>query len=138
MIYLLLGTNMGDRQWNLEQAKALLSEALRCDLVCSDIMETEAVGFSGGDFLNQIVAFKKDIRPLDLLDLCQNTEIALGRPRHEAVYDKEGKRIYSDRIIDIDILMFNDLQLESERLTLPHPQVEERPFVKEILKTMIL
>lgn len=138
MIYLLLGTNMGDRQWNLKQAKALLSEALRCDLVCSDIMETEAVGFSGGDFLNQIVAFEKDIRPLDLLDLCQNTEISLGRPRHEAVYDKEGKRIYSDRIIDIDILMFNDLQLESERLTLPHPQVEERPFVKEILKTMIL
>lgn len=138
MIYLLLGTNMGDRQWNLERAQALLSEALRCDMVCSDILETKAVGFDGGDFLNQIVAFEKDIRPLELLDLCQDTEVALGRPRHEALYDKDGKRLYTDRIIDIDILMFNDLHIVSDRLVLPHPQVEERPFVKEILKTMIL
>lgn len=136
MIYLLLGTNLGDRDWNLEQARALLAEELKCDFYCSQVLETKADGFEGPDFLNQILAFDRQIDPLELLDICQRTEVSIGRPPHEAAYDAAGRRIYRDRIIDIDILMFNDLTMKTKRLTLPHPQVESRPFVKEILKTM--
>ena len=45
MIYLVLGSNLGDREWNLEQAKALLAEALKVDMICSQVLETDAVGF---------------------------------------------------------------------------------------------
>jgi len=136
MINILLGTNIGDREWNLEQARALLAQALRCDFHCSEILETAACGFSGADFLNQVIAFQSSVEPLELLDICQKTEIRMGRAPHSAKFDESGIRIYEDRIIDIDILTFNDMTLKSERLTLPHPQVEERPFVKELLKTL--
>jgi len=136
MIYLLLGTNKGDREWNLEEAGALLAEALKCDFHCSEILETKAIGFDGADFLNEVLAFEADVEPLQLLEICQAVEVKMGRATHTARFDEQGKRIYEDRIIDIDILDFNGAQLHTERLTLPHPQVEERPFVKELLKTI--
>ena len=135
MIYLLLGTNLGDREWNLEQAKSLLSQEFRTDMLCSEIMETEAVGFEGPDFLNQIVAFDAPVGCEELLDICQGIEVQMGRPAHEAKFDSSGRRIYHDRIIDIDILFFNDMAVRSDRLVIPHPQVEERPFVGKLLKT---
>ena len=54
MIYLVLGSNLGDREWNLEQAKALLAEALKVDMLCSQVLETEAIGFDGAAFLNPV------------------------------------------------------------------------------------
>jgi len=138
MIILGLGTNMGDREWNLEQARALLGEALRCDMLCSEILETEAVGFEGPAFLNQAVGFEADIEPIELLDICQAVERKMGRPAHKAEFDADGKRIYQSRTIDIDILIFNGLKMNTERLTLPHPQVEERPFVKELLNDLTI
>ena len=133
MIYLVLGSNLGDRAWNLEQAKALLAEALRTDMLCSEILETEAVGFEGPAFLNQAVGFESDIAPEALLDLCQEIEVKLGRPAHEAEYDAAGRRIFHDRTIDIDILRYNDREIHTDRLDIPHPQVWERPYVKEFL-----
>jgi len=138
MIILGLGTNMGDREWNLEQARALLGEALRCDMLCSEILETEAVGFEGPAFLNQAVGFEADIEPIELLDICQAVERKMGRPAHKAEFDADGKRIYQSRTIDIDILIFNGLKMNTDRLTLPHPQVEERPFVKELLNDLTI
>ena len=108
MIYLALGSNLGDREWNLEQALALLAEALKVDMLCSRVLETEALGFAGGAFLNQAVCFESDIAPEALLDLCQDIEVRLGRPRHAPEYDAAGRRIFHDRAIDIDILKFND------------------------------
>ena len=136
MICLLLGSNLGDREWNLEQAKAMLAEELKVDMLCSDVMETDAVGFDGPAFLNQAVCFESDIAPEALLDLCQEIEVALGRPRHAAEYDAAGRRIYRDRTIDIDILTFNDKEINTARLTVPHPQINERPFVKVLLDEM--
>ena len=136
MIYLVLGSNLGDREWNLEQAKALLAEALKVDMLCSQILETEAVGFDGPPFLNQALCFDSSITPEALLDLCQNIEVLLGRPRHEPEYDSEGHRLYHNRTIDIDILKYNDLQIHTDRLTLPHPQLWERPYVKVLLEEM--
>ena len=133
MIYLSLGTNSGDLEWNLDRARALLAEALRTDLICSDIVRTKAVGFDGPDFLNQVVAFQGEIEPEALLDVCQGVEREMGRERHEAEFDAQGRRVYHDRVIDVDILLFNDRKISTPRLTVPHPQVEERPFIRELL-----
>ncbi len=139
MIYLVLGSNLGDREWNLEQALARLSEALKTDMLCSQVLETEAVGFDGAPFLNQAVCFESDIEPEALLDLCQDIEAQLGRPRHEAQFDPEtGRRIYSNRTIDIDILRFNDREIHTDRLTVPHPQLWERPYVQELLNDITI
>ena len=138
MIYLVLGSNLGDRAWNLEQAKALLAEALRTDMLCSEILETEAVGFEGPAFLNQAVCFESDITPEALLDLCQEIEVKLGRPAHEAEYDAAGRRIFHDRTIDIDILLFNGQEIHTDRLDIPHPQLWERPDVKELLNDITI
>lgn len=139
MIYLALGSNLGDREWNLEQAKAMLAEALKTDMLCSQILETEAVGFDGPAFLNQAVCFESDIEPEALLDLCQDIEVQLGRPRHEAQFDPEtGQRVYNDRTIDIDILKFNDLEIHTDRLDIPHRQIWERTYVQELLNDITI
>ena len=136
MIYLAIGTNLGDREWNLDRARALLAEELKTDLICSDILETEAIGFDGPDFLNQVVAFRSDVKPEALLDICQKIEVEMGRPAHEARYDGEGRRIYGSRVIDIDILVFDNLEMTTPRLTIPHPQVKERPYVQRLLSSL--
>ena len=136
MICLLLGSNLGERAENLARARTLLTEKLGVSLQCSGVMRTEAVGFDGAEFLNQAVAFEKEMDPFDLLELTQECEAELGRKPHKAVYDNLGNRVYEDRIIDIDILEFNDLQINTERLALPHPQVWSRPFVKVLLEQL--
>ena len=138
MIYLALGSNLGDREWNLEQALALLAEGLKVDMLCSRVLETEAVGFTGPAFLNQAVCFESDISPEALLDLCQDIEVKLGRPRHQPEYDTAGRRIFHDRTIDIDILKYNDLEIHTDRLDIPHPQVWERPYVQELLNDITI
>ena len=138
MIYLVLGSNLGDREWNLEQAKALLAEKLHADMLCSEILETEALGFEGAPFLNQAVCFESDIAPEALLDLCQDIEVQLGRPRHAPEYDAAGRRIFHDRTIDIDILKYNDTEIHTDRLIVPHPQLWERPYVKELLNDITI
>ena len=138
MIYLALGSNLGDREWNLEQALALLAEGLKTDMLCSRVLETEAMGFDGQPFLNQAVCFESDIAPEALLDLCQDIEVKLGRPRHQPQYDAAGRRIFHDRTIDIDILKFNDLVINTDRLVIPHPQVWERPYVQELLNDITI
>ncbi len=134
MICLLLGSNKGDREGNLAAARDLLSDRLRTGLRCSEVMRTEALGFEGAEFLNQAVAFDKEIDPMSLLELTQACEVELGREPHTAEFDAEGRRVYRDRTIDIDILIFNDLQIHTERLEIPHPQIWSRPFVKVLLE----
>lgn len=136
MIYLLLGTDMGDRRANLDRARELLDKELGVSLHCSPVMETAAIGFDGPAFLNQVVSFDADAEPYDLLRRCQAIEAAMGRKPHKAAYDSEGRRIYSPRIIDIDILHLNGVCMKRADLTIPHPQVFSRPFVKELLAMM--
>ena len=133
MIYLSLGSNLGDRAENLRVARKLLADALKVETVCSSVLETEAIGFAGPAFLNQVLGFESDITPEALLDLCQEIEVKMGRPRHKPAFDAKGERIYEDRTIDIDILIYNDLEIHTERLTIPHPQVETRPFVRTLI-----
>ena len=138
MIYLALGSNLGDREWNLEQALAMLAEGLKVDMLCSRVLETEALGFEGAPFLNQAVCFESDIAPEALLDLCQSVEERLGRPRHEVEFDAAGRRVFHDRTIDIDILKYNDETIRTPRLVIPHPQLWERPYVQELLNDITI
>ena len=107
-------------------------------MLCSRVLETEALGFDGPAFLNQAVCFESDIAPEALLDLCQDIEVRLGRPRHEAQYDAQGRRVFSNRTIDIDILKYNDLEIHTDRLVIPHPQLWERPYVQELLNDITI
>ena len=136
MIVLLLGSNLGDREACLNAACAMLEDALQVDLSRTAVMETEAIGFSGPAFLNMAVAFEAPagLTPVRLLNLCQTVEVALGRPRHKAAYDADGKRVYASRTIDIDILKYDNVECSTARLTLPHPQVYSRPFAAALLK----
>ena len=135
MIVLLLGSNLGDREAYLNAACGMLEDALGVSLMRTQVKETEAVGFRGPAFLNMAVAFEapEALTPLRLLEVCQSVEVMLGRPRHEAAFDADGRRIYSSRTVDIDILKYDDVECATEKLTLPHPQIYSRPFAAALL-----
>ena len=138
MIYLLLGSNLGDREAYLNAACGMLEDALKVSLKRTAVLETEAVGFDGLAFLNMAVAFEapEGLTPIRLLNLCQRVEAALGRPRHKPAFDAGGRRIYSNRTIDIDILKYDGLVRSTKRLTLPHPQIYSRPFAAALLEEL--
>ncbi|MGG0719554.1 2-amino-4-hydroxy-6-hydroxymethyldihydropteridine diphosphokinase [Robertmurraya massiliosenegalensis] len=120
--FLALGTNMGDRYGNLTDAIVLLNEHPEIKLIhSSSIYETDPVGYTEQDpFLNMVIEVKTELTPLDLLDCCLQIEENLGR-----------KRIvrWGPRIIDLDILLYNQENIESEKLFVPHPRMHERAFV---------
>ena len=123
-IYLGLGTNLGDRQENLTRAIEALSLALGTCKAQSSFLETEPWGFeSDNGFLNCVVAFDTELTPTELLDTTERIERELGR----TVKSTGGN--YHDRLIDIDILLYGNTVIESERLTIPHPLMHLRDFV---------
>lgn len=129
IIYIGLGSNLGDGPLNLDVARGLLSQRVGEELCCSDYVESEPWGFSSDNrFTNAVVAFRTELDPLPLLDATQDIERQMGR-RHK---HKAGEA-YTDRIIDLDILLYDDLHYHDERLTIPHPHIEARSFVREPL-----
>ena len=130
---LLLGTNLGDREANLCEALRRLDAAFGGRrLRISPVLQTQACGFTGPDFLNQAVVYSTRRSPESVLRLCKRIERAMGR-KDAPEYAPDGSRIYHDRIIDIDILFYGDIRLSTPLLTIPHPQTESRPFVKDLL-----
>ena len=122
--YLGIGTNLGDRAENLTRAVALISEQVGTVLACSSFMETDPWGFtSDNHFLNAVLAVDTALTPHELLRITQSIERELGR-LHKTI---DGN--YSDRIIDIDILLYEDLTIVSEELSIPHPYILMRDFV---------
>lgn len=135
-LYLALGTNLGDRERNVREALCLLDEAFGCHYTrMSPIVETVAVGFDGPPFLNCIAVYECSASPEEVLSVCKRIEREMGRT-DAPEYDACGKRVYHDRIIDIDILLYGDLELNTPSLTIPHPQVEDRAYIKELLLTL--
>ena len=118
-----LGSNVGDRLGHLRAAVELLGEHGVEVEAASSAYETEPVGeiLDQPDFLNAAVRVTTELEPEPLLDLCKAIEVEQGRmfggPRH------------GPRPLDVDLLLVGDLELETERLTLPHPQVTSRRFV---------
>lgn len=126
--YLGIGTNLGDRTANLHGAVELLNEQAGHVLACSSFIETEPWGFSSDNaFLNAVVAIDTPCTPHELLRITQEIECAMGRT-HKSVGGN-----YSDRIIDIDILLYEDIVINDTDLTIPHPLMWQRQFVYEPL-----
>jgi 2-amino-4-hydroxy-6-hydroxymethyldihydropteridine diphosphokinase len=121
--YLGLGSNVGDRRSNLERAAAALSAHGVEVLASSSVYETEPVGLvlDQREFYNACLRVRTSFQPDELLDVCKAVERELGRP--------EGGVRHGPRPIDVDLLLLDDLQYSSERLTLPHPEVRLRRFV---------
>ena len=127
-VYLGLGTNIGNRTENLTRAIEALSLALGHYTAVSSFMETVPWGFdSDNAFLNCAVAFETELLPEELLDTTERIERELGRTI------KSNGGIYHDRIIDIDILLYDSIIVETPRLTIPHPLMHKRDFVLEPL-----
>lgn len=119
-IYLALGTNIGDRFANLGATLAALPSVVRVS-AASPIYETEPWGYSEQPaFLNQVISAETQLEPLDLLAHLKRLEIELGRtPTFR----------YGPRLIDMDILFYDNILLSVPGLEIPHPRLPERPFV---------
>lgn len=131
MIYLGLGSNIGDREGFLRQAAALLHAHPAIQVMGkSAIYETEPFGYADqANFLNAVLAVEASLSPLELLQVCLETEKQLGRIRDQR---------WGPRTIDIDILLFHDRQICLEQLTVPHPFLRVRPFVLIPLRDLTL
>ena len=125
--YLALGTNIGNKRRNMITAAALLAERVGDVLALSGFYETEPWGFqSENTFLNAALQLDTSLSPLELLKATQEIEIEMGRTQ-------KSNGAYHDRIIDIDILLYDNLVLQTPELTLLHPLMHERLFVMEPL-----
>ncbi len=154
-VYLLLGGNMGDREAILRSAvEELIERLLPGYLVAvspdeavktSGIYETEPWGFESADkFLNQAFCCITELEPHKVLDVCLEVEKELGRQRCGERYNEKGERIYSSRVIDIDILMIDELigdkwvtvKIDTPELVVPHPRLYEREFALKPLSEL--
>jgi 2-amino-4-hydroxy-6-hydroxymethyldihydropteridine diphosphokinase len=120
--YLGLGTNVGDRERNLRDALRLINEREDTDVVSlSQVYETEPVGYlEQPAFLNMACRIETSLEPAELLKTTLDVERRLGRERLIR---------WGPRTIDIDMLLFNNVTMDTTELTLPHPRLLERPFV---------
>ncbi len=127
-VYLGLGTNLGDKRKNLDDALLVIEERIGTVVSLSSFYETAPWGFeSQNSFLNAAVGVDTALTPEALMQATQEIEKQLGR-RHKSV-----QKVYHDRPIDIDILLYGDTVLQTETLTIPHPEMTERRFVMEPL-----
>ena len=124
MVYLGLGTNLGDKQKNLNDAIRMLGNQVGEVEKVSSVIETESEGFKSDNmFLNAVVKVRTTLSPFELLDITQDVEKSLGRK------EKSSNGIYHDRVIDIDILLYDDINISTPRLVIPHPRMAQREFV---------
>ena len=135
-LYLALGSNIGARKANIMSALSFLNGILGRYEALSDLIETEACGFDGPPFLNCVVRYSSRKSPASILAICKDIERRMGRTE-QPQYAPDGTRIYHNRIIDIDILMYGKVQMDTPELTIPHPQVETRPFVRPLLEQVM-
>lgn len=124
LLYIGLGSNQGDRHYLLRSAVLRLGEVVGVVERVSSFIETKPWGFvSSFAFLNAVVVCRTHLPPLELLERTQQIERELGRRA------KSLGGIYQDRPIDIDILLYDNLVLDTDRLTIPHPLMHARSFV---------
>ena len=137
-LYLGLGSNQGDRALNIEHAVSMLNVELKTPYkAISSLLETEPWGFESQEkFMNAVVLYELELpegynpeaEGLMILEICKDIERRMGRTG-EPQYDEKGERIYKDRPIDIDILLFGDNRIDCPELTVPHKLMYERDFV---------
>ena len=119
-VYLLLGGNQGDVQQSLALAQTIIAERIGAVTAASSLYRTAAWGVSDQpDFLNQVLAIETLHSPMEVLVICLDIEKILGRERRER---------WRERLIDIDLLFYDQQVLQEEHLTLPHPRLHLRNF----------
>ena len=139
---LISGGNIGNIEQTLLEANDNISKRIGTIIKKSNVYTSKAWGFESEDmFLNQVLVVETNLMPLELLDTILDIETCLGRKRSGEI-KKKGKTVnYCSRNIDIDILFYDDLIIDSERLVVPHPLLHEREFVlrplSEIMGDMI-
>jgi 2-amino-4-hydroxy-6-hydroxymethyldihydropteridine diphosphokinase len=122
IVFLGIGTNLGNRDGNLNDAVAMIEENIGPVVRSSSVYVTEPWGFqSGNDFLNMVIKVKTHLNPSGLMGRILMIESLLGRVR--------GEKQYSSRVIDIDILLYEDMVIDEKSLRIPHPLLHERKFV---------
>ena len=128
-VYLGLGSNLGDKEHNISRATALISGQIGTVVRQSALYYSEPWGFaSANTFVNAVVCVVTTLSPRRLLLATQRIERQMGRT------EKSLGGVYHDRIIDIDILLYDDLTIDRPYLKVPHPLMQQRPFVMEPLK----
>jgi 2-amino-4-hydroxy-6-hydroxymethyldihydropteridine diphosphokinase len=135
-IVLGFGSNLGDREEFILSAYKFLEEELGELVNKSSFIETPAWGFeSDNSFINSVAVFETEKTPYEALEICNKIEKELGRERNP---EHKG---YQNRTIDIDILFYEDIVLDTPTLKIPHPLIQERDFVltplKEILPNLL-
>ncbi len=145
-VYLGLGSNLGNRQQNIEDAVRLVQERVGQIVRQSSLMESEPWGFeSCHNFLNAVILCQTTKTPHEVLTLTQQIERDLGRKKKSTrlrvekstrltVSQKSSDRQYADRPIDIDILLYDDLTVDEPDLKIPHPLMHKRDFVMKPLR----
>ena len=131
--YLSLGSNLGDRRQLLHTAINEIAVRVGRVEAISSCIETEPVGFDSVHlFLNMAVRVRTELNPYELLKVLKQLECDLGRTR------KSHDGVHYDRTIDIDILLYDNLEVNSEELQIPHPRMWERDFVMRPLKEILI
>ena len=134
MVYISLGSNLGNRINNLRTASAFLIQRCLHNTTCSIVLETEAILPENAPiewnkpFLNMIVSGETELSPSELLAALKSIETEMGRP--------EFYELWSPRIIDLDILLWDKLEINSSDLKIPHPELANRPFLHHLLALM--
>lgn len=127
-----LGANLGDRKGNIKLAIKQISELIGPVVRQSALIETAPWGFnSANTFINAAVCSETSLSPREVLQATQDIERALGRTTKSI----DGQ--YHDRLIDIDILLYDDLHVNEPDLVIPHPHMNERQFVMQPLSEII-
>ncbi len=122
IVYLSLGSNLGDKINNLQTTINLIDSKVGDVLLISSVYKTKAEGFVGEDFLNCCVSLRTSMEPKILIKELINIESQNGRLR-------SNRNIYESRSIDIDILFYEDKIINQHNLTIPHPRMNDRDFV---------
>jgi len=124
-VYLLLGSNLGNRQLFMQKAIAYIEEQIAPIAQSSSVYETQSWGKSDApDYLNEVLLLQTDMPPRTILEKILAIEIVLGRKREEK---------WGSRTIDIDILFYGDAIINEPDLHIPHPELHKRRFTLEPL-----
>ena len=123
IVFLSLGSNVGNRLDNFKKVYSIIEEQGKNSIISkSRVYETSPMeNLNQKYFLNQVIKLKTKLNPLDLLNFIKSIEIEMGRIN-------KGKR-YMPRIIDIDILSYGNINIDTDKLSIPHPKIQSRKFI---------
>ncbi len=125
-LYIGLGSNLGEKEQNIRNAIQLIKERIGEVIAESDFISTTPWGYESNNlFINAAVCSDTKLTPMEVLTRMQSIETEMGRVRSQKGYE--------DRIIDLDILLYDDLIIQTQSLTIPHPLLHTRLFVLEPL-----